>query len=623
MDSAANSLSPDQDSLRDGDVTHLPDSGERSARILPIAIPVIAAGTVVLAAACWQLAYSTPSPEMLAGLAALLFASFFAEAFPVPLDQGGSVTLTAVFIVGAAVLYGWEAAAIVAFLTCAVVELVQRKPLVRLAYNSSVYALGGVAAGQAAHAVPHRDAVEILLVETLLAATAFFCVNIVLSTAVIARWTGRPMTNLLAQNIVDNAAPFAIMASVSLMLAVLWQASPLLIAALVGPLVAVALYQRSVHKAMRAMRLALTDPQTGLGNKRHFEELLQRALDRADEERTPVTLLLADLDDFKTINDTYGHVAGDRVLAQVAARLRRGGESFRLGGDEFAVLLPGRTAAEGLEIAESVSRRIHEARYDHGGGVSVSFGVATYPGEGVERTDLVRVADRALYAAKGSGKASVHVYAPAGMPEAPVLSSPVAGTVAGLHAAASGARAAVARDVYIGEHSQNVGEFAARMAVRLGIDREQVELIRVAGSLHDIGKLLVPEEILYKPGPLTTVERCVVQRHSEIGHTMLKSLGLEPIATWVLHHHERWDGDGYPQGLAGEEIPLPSRILFVADAFDAMTSARVYRSQLTRSEGMAEVERCSGSQFDPMVVEALRAELASETPLELVLPASA
>ena len=188
--------------------------------------------------------------------------------------------------------------------------------------------------------------------------------------------------------------------------------SPLLIGALVGPLVAVALYQRSVHRAMRAMRLALTDPQTGLGNKRHFEELLQRYLDRADSDGTPVTLCLIDLDDFKTINDTYGHVAGDRALAQVAARLRRGGESFRVGGDEFALLLPGRTTEEGRTAAEALCQRVADARYDHGGAVSISIGVATYPSEGVERTDLVRVADKALYSAKGHGKARVHVYSP-------------------------------------------------------------------------------------------------------------------------------------------------------------------------------------------------------------------
>ena len=156
----------------------------------------------------------------------------------------------------------------------------------------------------------------------------------------------------------------------------------------------------------------------------------------------------------------------------------------------------------------------------------------------------------------------------------------------------------------------------------MNLDGEEIELIRVAGNLHDIGKLLIPEDILHKPGALTPTERSVVERHSEIGCRMLEALSLGPIATWVLHHHERFDGDGYPDGLSGEAIPLPARILFVADAYDTMTSDRIYRQKMTRSEAFAELDRCSGTQFDPAVVGALKEELA-DTELELVLPASA
>jgi diguanylate cyclase (GGDEF)-like protein len=202
------------------------------------------------------------------------------------------------------------------------------------------------------------------------------------------------------------------MASVSLMLAVLWQRSPLLATALVGPLVAIALCQRTVHSALRAMRLALTDPLTGLGNHRHFQERLQHDLDRAQDEGYPLTLCLLDIDDFKQINDRYGHPTGDKVLAQVAARLRQGGEAFRLGGDEFALLLPRRDEHEGLSIARSVLQRTSEAEIDLGETVSVSAGVAAYPRHGVERSELVRLADTALYAAKEQGKNTVRVYRP-------------------------------------------------------------------------------------------------------------------------------------------------------------------------------------------------------------------
>jgi diguanylate cyclase (GGDEF)-like protein len=398
------------------------------------------------------------------------------------------------------------------------------------------------------------------------------------------------------------------MASVSLMLAVLWERSPLLVAALVGPLLAIALYQRSVHSALHAMRLALTDAGTGLGNKRHFEERLLRDLDRADIDGVPVALVLFDLDNFKSINDTFGHPVGDRVLSQVAERMR-GGESFRLGGDEFALLLPGHDLEQGRAVAQAVLDRIASDEFEHGREVGLSAGVAAYPMDGVSRSELVRVADKALYSAKGHGKGRVHVYTP-DTRIAPLAGGDVeSGRAAGLRAAASGAHAAVARDVYIGCHSHNVGELAARTAVHLRLDPDQVELIRVAGALHDVGKLLVPEEILHKPGPLSPGERAVVERHSEIGYRMLESLDVEPLATWVRHHHERWDGQGYPDGISGEDIPLASRILFVCDAFDTMTTDRVYRPKLTVEAALAELDRCAGSQFDPQVVAAFRTAL--------------
>jgi diguanylate cyclase (GGDEF)-like protein/putative nucleotidyltransferase with HDIG domain len=622
MDTPAAASPPD--AARDArEVVALPDTGSAGIRrVLPVAVPLILGGALILALALANLALEPPELVTVAGILALLVAASFAEAFPVPTEPAGSVSLTAVFIVATGVLYGWELAVVVSFLTAAIIELIQKKPFVRLACNASIYSLSGGLAALLAHSLPHHDAVEVLLGEVLLGALGFYAVNMMLASSVIARFAAQPLRDVLVRNAIENATPFAIMASVSLMLAVLWRASPFLMAALVGPLVAVALYQRSVHKAMRAMRLALTDTQTGLGNKRHFEELLQRYLDRADSEGTPVTLCLIDLDNFKGINDLFGHPVGDRVLAQVAARLRRGGEAFRLGGDEFALLLPGRNAEEGKAIAQTVTRRIAEAKYEHGGAVTVSAGVASYPQDDLDRAELVRVADKALYSAKGHGKARVHVYEP----DTRVTPAPrpqgLPGRVANLRQAASAAHAVVARDVYIGSHSHNVAELAARLGHRLGLDHDQVELVRVAGNLHDIGKLFVPEELLHKPGPLSPAERIVVERHAEIGHKMLEALSIEPVATWVLRQHERWDGTGYPGRLAGEDIPLASRILFVADAYDTLTTDRVYRAKVSRLEALAELDRCAGTQFDPAVVAALHEELGG-TALELVLPATA
>ena len=145
----------------------------------------------------------------------------------------------------------------------------------------------------------------------------------------------------------------------------------------------------------------------------------------------------------------------------------------------------------------------------------------------------------------------------------------------------------------------------SRLAVRLGADEETVELTRLAGTLHDLGELAVPEEILRKPGPLTDAERAALERHSRIGSRMLESLGVDSVAAWVRHHHERWDGTGYPDGLAGEEIPLGARIVLVADAFDAMTSDSVHRAARSTEEALAELRAGAGTQFDPAVVAAL------------------
>jgi diguanylate cyclase (GGDEF)-like protein/putative nucleotidyltransferase with HDIG domain len=359
------------------------------------------------------------------------------------------------------------------------------------------------------------------------------------------------------------------------------------------------------------MRLALTDPLTGLGNHRHFHERLERELQHANERNLPLTLCFVDVDDFKRINDRFGHPAGDRVLSQLAARLRQTGEAFRLGGDEFALLLPGYGESAALTAASSVIERIAALDLEQVGSVTVSAGVAISPQHAADRDELIRLADSALYWAKEYGKNRVRAYRP-DVIELAELKRLASGPdrAARFRAAASLARAVDARDVYTGSHSQRVAELAARTARRLGLPDEEVELTRLAASLHDLGKLAIPEEILRKPGPLTEPERIVLERHPQIGFRMLESLGVDPVADWVLHHHERWDGSGYPDGLSGERIPLGARIIFVADAYDAMISERVYRRRVSPEEAVAELDRCAGTQFDPDVVAALAEELA-------------
>jgi len=590
-----------------------------SRRLNALILPVCLAGLGVLSAAAYVFATTEHSARALISLAALTAAATLAERFPVPInaETGGGVTsLTFVFAVAAIVLFGWAAGALLLLAATAIVQLAQHRPLQRIAFNVAVLALVALAAG-ALIAPIQGETVGAVIARVVVAATADNIVNIVLISAAIALSTNQPYLKLMKTHVRATIVPFAFMASAALMLVVLWERSPVLSVALVGPLLAIALYQRSTHSALRAMRLALTDPLTGLGNHRHFHERLQRELLNAEEQARPLTLCLVDIDDFKRINDRFGHPSGDRVLSQIATRLRQGGEAFRLGGDEFALLLADHDESTARTAAESIVERISTVDFDHIGQVTVSAGLATFPVQGHGRDELIRLAGSAMYWAKEHGKNRVRLYRP-DIVELAELKRFAAGPdkAARYRAAASLAKAVDARDTYTGSHSERVAALAARVAVRLGLDAEQVELTRLAASLHDLGKLAIPEEMLKKAGTLTDSERLVLQRHPQIGFRMLDSLGVDLIAHLVLHHHERWDGAGYPDSLSGEQIPLGSRIIFVSDAYDAMTSDRRYRPRRSSRAALAELERCAGSQFDPGIVAAFREEIEESSPLK-------
>ncbi|MEX2211620.1 MAG: diguanylate cyclase [Gaiellaceae bacterium] len=576
--------------------------------------PVWIAGIAVILAAGYGFVTDPRPLGDLAGIGCLLVVSMLAERYPVQIHgvDAGGVSLGFVFAGATVVLFGWEAAVLVTFAAPVIVQILEHRPPVRVTYNASVFALGAALAG-ALIAPIDGSSPAALLSKVFIAFAAIFLVDWILVNLVIALHSGRSYRSLLKMTLEQMAIPAALMASAALMLVVLWERSPAFTAALFGPLIAIALYQRSQFRELKALRLALTDPLTGLGNHRHFHERLQRELVDAQDEGAPLSLVLVDVDDFKKVNDRFGHPTGDRVLSQVAARLRQGGEAFRLGGDEFAVLLPGLDSVNATSAAQSVLERIEGMDLEQGT-ITVSAGVATFPSQGVARDELIRLADSALYWAKEHGKNQVRVYRP-DVVELAELKRLAAGPdrAARYRAAASLAKAVDARDVYTGSHSERVAELAARIAQLVGADDETIELTRLAASLHDLGKLAIPEEILRKPGPLTEPERLVLQRHPQIGYRMLESLGVDPVAEWVLHHHERWDGTGYPDGLAEEEIALGARIIFVADAFDAMTSDRVYQPRLSAAEALAELERCAGTQFDPGIVGAFAEDLGVRT----------
>jgi diguanylate cyclase (GGDEF)-like protein/putative nucleotidyltransferase with HDIG domain len=575
------------------------------ARLLAVVAPVSLVGVAAYLAATVSFARDPGSATQVAGVGVFLLASTLAERFPVPVEgaDANGVSLGFVFAVAALVLFGWAPATFVYASAPTIVAVVRRNPAIRTVFNAGVFGLTGALAGWVLTWLDPGDGAAATLLQVAVTAAILFSVNLLLVTAAIAA-SGSELgyAKLVGSNTRSLVLPFALMASTALMLVVLWQRTPYLMAALVGPLAALSLYQRSTHRALNAMRLALTDPLTGLGNHRHFQERLQRELAHAEETGGVVSLCLLDIDDFKQINDRHGHPAGDRVLSQVSSRLRQGGEAFRLGGDEFALLLPAADGETAVTIAGAIVKRVREWNIGQVGTITMSAGVATFPLDGRERDSLIRLADGALYLAKEHGKNQVRLAG--GGPGLPEELHRGTDREARFRAAAALARAVDRRDAFTGSHSERVAAVSTAIAEQLRLPRAEVDLIRLAASLHDLGKLAVPEELLQKPAELTTAEWLVVRRHPEIGHRMLESLGVAPVADWVLHHHERWDGSGYPDGLAGEDIPLGSRIILVASAFDAMMFGRLYRRPLTREEACAEIERCSGTQFDPQVVRA-------------------
>ena len=340
----------------------------------------------------------------------------------------------------------------------------------------------------------------------------------------------------------------------------------------------------------RLVRMSRTDPLTGSLNRRGFEDLVGAEIERARRQGSAVGLVLLDLDNFKAVNDMNGHAAGDELLCWVVEALERAvrppDSVGRLGGDEFAIVAPG-TGESGAERIATRARKLLSER------VAVSTGTANFPVHGLDHDELQRHADRQLYANKhGDDK-----HFAAGRRE--------------LTWAATLARVVDARMATPIEHSTIVARYAAGIAERLGWSGQDLAHLRIAAMLHDIGKVVLPDRILQKPETLDRNEYEEVKRHPEAGAELINRVeGLSQIADWVRHSHEHYDGSGYPDGLAGGRIPLASRILLVADAFDAITSDRPYREAQTQNAALDELREHAGRQFDPRCVDALEQYLS-------------
>ncbi|MEW6581667.1 MAG: diguanylate cyclase [Actinomycetota bacterium] len=361
-------------------------------------------------------------------------------------------------------------------------------------------------------------------------------------------------------------------------------------------------------------RRAATDPLTGLANHRELHERLASEVRRALRHDRPLSLVLLDIDRFKPLNDTYGHQVGDAVLVEVSRRLtglaRMGEVLGRVGGEEFAWILPETPLEGGFAAAERARRAIGGGRFPVVGNVTVSAGVCDLEQAG-SPAELVRLADGALYWAKHKGRNSVVMYAPGEVQD--MSAAEQAKRLERdqrLNAVRLLARAVDARDDVTQRHSERVADLSCRIAEELGWRPARVNELREAALVHDVGKLGVPESILLKRDPLTEEDWAAIRTHAALGAEIVSGALSDEQASWVRHHHERWGGGGYPEGIAGAAIPDGARIIALADAWDAMTGARPYHRPRSVPAALEECIRHSGTQFWPRAVEAL-AELAS------------
>jgi len=329
--------------------------------------------------------------------------------------------------------------------------------------------------------------------------------------------------------------------------------------------------------------MSLYDSLTGLYNRNFFEEEMKRY---SDWRSSPVGILVCDVDGLKFINDTLGHQSGDQILICTADILRQIFRSSdivaRIGGDEFAVLL----LETNSEIVEKILQRLRQAVQDYNSRypelpLSLSLGHAVSDREATDMQALFREADNRMYREKIQSEGSARsTYLQA-----------LTGTMQ-------------ARDFDTEGHCDRLQELGASLARSLNLSKDFINDFFLLARFHDLGKVGIPDHILFKPGPLTKEERRQMMQHSEIGHRIASSVpDLEPIADYILMHHEWWDGGGYPLGLSGRDIPLICRILAIVDAYDAMISDRPYSKALTREEAITELKRHAGTQFDPELVE--------------------
>ncbi|HBG27500.1 MAG: hypothetical protein A2Y10_02905 [Planctomycetes bacterium GWF2_41_51] len=380
----------------------------------------------------------------------------------------------------------------------------------------------------------------------------------------------------------------------------------------------------------RLLLLANTDELTSLANRRHFFQILDRELLQAKIRGGSVAVMMFDVDHFKNINDTFGHLAGDKILQQVGKILSENiypmDMAARYGGEEFIVLMPGMPVEIATQRAQKLISHIDKNNWDVNGkpiSVTCSAGVAAFDGaDSTDPYELIRRADDALYAAKNRGRNCVvpynmlkpqeiqHTHQNGDFIE---LQSKISSLAQQIREQTLGiisafTKAIIVKDPYLASHIDNVKAYSFEIASKMEVSQQLIDQLQTSATLHDLGKIIIPNNILHKTTPLSDEEMRIVQRHPIASAEILAPIGMFSQEIVIIrHHHENFDGTGYPNGLIGKNIPIGSRILAVANVFDAITSSKPWNlNPRSGEETMKEIESLAGSQFDPQVVYAFR-----------------
>lgn len=369
---------------------------------------------------------------------------------------------------------------------------------------------------------------------------------------------------------------------------------------------------------------ARMDELTELLNRRSLNELMTSEINRHSRYGGVFSLIILDLDGFKAFNDNYGHLAGDKLLKEIGgvlkATVRSTDQAFRYGGDEFAILLPNTPVDAATQVADRIRRQVASKPKTRQVAITVSLGLANWPADGVAADEMMAAADAALYRAKREG--GNRCYCASGtlleLEDSPIslTDSKDGDTLSAIFALAE---TVDAKEHYTDSHWKKVRKFAVLLATAIELDPEEIHHLETSALLHDIGKISISEKILNKRTSLTANEWDIIKTHPQVGVNIAsRAPELARCLPGVLHHHERYDGTGYPIGLKGEEIPMEARILAIADAFAAMTTTRSYSDALSIEEAMEELRRGAGTQFDPNLVEAFNSAVPSSVEIPVI-----